>query len=800
MQSTIQKKQSSRRRQWGAERRTEPLPMMHEKPSTLKIAYSRLAVVLTILLWVAYLISVIIRQFFLGPKTFSFTMQAVCYLIIVTLLTFSALMYLVARQGALQRFSKHVRVPRAELDRHFSKQQPAITVLVPSYSEEPAVIRKTLLSAALQEYPGMRVVLLVDDNPNPSRPAVAARLNATREMGNDIMRLLEEPRARFATALYQFEQQHTGTTPVALATVAELAYHYAWAATWLNTLANKEEIDDHVDVFFAEQVLNGLANELRLVGHALMTSCQEGAQLPIERVRQLYRRLAWIFDAEVTVFERKKYASLSHEANKAMNLNSYIGLMGGTYFQRETPDGLILIPVAEGQKGDVTFPDSEFLLTLDADSILLREYCLRLVYFLQQPDNARVAVTQTPYSSFRGAGTRIERLAGATTDIQHILHQGMSYYNATFWVGANAVIRKRALDDIAETEWVGGFEVRRFIQDRTVIEDTESSIDLTLHGWSLVNYPERLSYSATPPDFGSLIVQRRRWANGGLLILPKLWKQTRERRHRGELVSRTEILLRLNYMASITWASFSLIFMLVYPFDGQLLSPFVVLAALPYFICMASDFKYCGYKRTDVFRIYGFNLILLPVNLAGVLKSLQQALTSKKIPFARTPKVKNRTVSPLLYIIVPLLLVAYSAFTCWRDVLAHNWVNASFEGFNALTASWAIIAYIGIWNALADIWHGLIDWLYVEVPPKKPASAADAQLALDWRAVLYHGNAQEQVPLRALHSVTGSYRSVTNEQRLPDTDVSLLATMKMRSAIESQDAGGHQTGERQYHE
>jgi cellulose synthase/poly-beta-1,6-N-acetylglucosamine synthase-like glycosyltransferase len=774
--------------------------MMHEKPSTLKIAYSRLAVVLTILLWVAYLISVIIRQFFLGPKTFSFTMQAVCYLIIVTLLTFSALMYLVARQGALQRFSKHVRVPRAELDRHFSKQQPAITVLVPSYSEEPAVIRKTLLSAALQEYPGMRVVLLVDDNPNPSRPAVAARLNATREMGNDIMRLLEEPRARFATALYQFEQQHTGTTPVALATVAELAYHYAWAATWLNTLANKEEIDDHVDVFFAEQVLNGLANELRLVGHALMTSCQEGAQLPIERVRQLYRRLAWIFDAEVTVFERKKYASLSHEANKAMNLNSYIGLMGGTYFQRETPDGLILIPVAEGQKGDVTFPDSEFLLTLDADSILLREYCLRLVYFLQQPDNARVAVTQTPYSSFRGAGTRIERLAGATTDIQHILHQGMSYYNATFWVGANAVIRKRALDDIAETEWVGGFEVRRFIQDRTVIEDTESSIDLTLHGWSLVNYPERLSYSATPPDFGSLIVQRRRWANGGLLILPKLWKQTRERRHRGELVSRTEILLRLNYMASITWASFSLIFMLVYPFDGQLLSPFVVLAALPYFICMASDFKYCGYKRTDVFRIYGFNLILLPVNLAGVLKSLQQALTSKKIPFARTPKVKNRTVSPLLYIIVPLLLVAYSAFTCWRDVLAHNWVNASFEGFNALTASWAIIAYIGIWNALADIWHGLIDWLYVEVPPKKPASAADAQLALDWRAVLYHGNAQEQVPLRALHSVTGSYRSVTNEQRLPDTDVSLLATMKMRSAIESQDAGGHQTGERQYHE
>jgi len=816
MQSTKQKKRSTRRRQWGAERRTEPLPMMHEKPSTLKIAYSRLAVVLTIALWVMYLISTIIRQFFQGPKTFSFTMQAVVYLLIVTVLTFSALMYLVARQGALQRFSKHVRVPRAELDRHFSKQQPSITVLVPSYGEEPEVVRKTLMSAALQEYPGMRVVLLLDDKPNPSNPAVAARLNATREIGNDIMRLFAEPRTRFGTALYQFEQQCAGTLPVAQATIVELAYHYAWAAAWLKALADREEIDDHVDIFFAEQVLNGLADELGLVGHALMTSCQEGVQLPLERVRQLYRRLAWIFDAEVTVFERKKYASLSHEANKAMNLNSYIGLMGGTYHQRETPDGPILIPVADGKKGDVTFPDSEFLLTLDADSILLREYCLRLVYFLQQPDNARVAVTQTPYSSFRGAGTRIERLAGATTDIQHILHQGMSYYGATFWVGANAVIRKRALNDIAETEWVGGFEVRRFIQDRTVIEDTESSIDLTLHGWSLVNYPERLSYSATPPDFGSLIVQRRRWANGGLLILPKLWTQTRERKRRGELVPRTEILLRLNYMASITWSSFSLIFMLAYPFDGQLLSPFVMLAALPYFISMASDFKYCGYKRTDVLRIYGFNLILLPVNLAGVLKSLQQALTSKKIPFARTPKVKNRTVSPLLYIITPLLIVAFSGFSFWRDAQAANWLNASFECFNTLTALWAVIFYIGIGNALVDIWHGLIGWLYVEVSPKKSATAIDPKLALDWRAVLYHGNAKESVPLRALHSATGSYQAViseqrlpdangayqvaSNEQHLPDADVSLLPTMKMRVGTELLDAGRRQTGDPQYHE
>ena len=123
--------------------------------------------------------------------------------------------------------------------------------------------------------------------------------------------------------------------------------------------------------------------------------------------------------------------------------------------------------------------------------MLLRDYCLRLVYFLEQPENARVAITQTPYSSFRGAPTRIERLAGATTDIQHILHQGMTYYGATFWVGANAVIRKQALEDIVEVETSAASRSGRYIQDRTVIEDTESSIDLAT---------ARLDASSTTPS------------------------------------------------------------------------------------------------------------------------------------------------------------------------------------------------------------------------------------------------------------------------------------------------------------
>ena len=33
-----------------------------------------------------------------------------------------------------------------------------------------------------------------------------------------------------------------------------------------------------------------------------------------------------------------------------------------------------------------------------------------------------------------------------------------------------------------------------------MIEDTESTVDLIDRGWRLYNYPDRLAYSATPPD------------------------------------------------------------------------------------------------------------------------------------------------------------------------------------------------------------------------------------------------------------------------------------------------------------
>jgi cellulose synthase (UDP-forming) len=104
---------------------------------------------------------------------------------------------------------------------------------------------------------------------------------------------------------------------------------------------------------------------------------------------------------------------------------------------------------------------------------------------MQRSGFERVAVAQTPYSVIPGAPSALERVAGTTTDMQYVAHQGFSANDATYWVDANALLRKAALEAIATDTFENGRRVRKCIQDRTVIEDTQSGVDLVARGWRL---------------------------------------------------------------------------------------------------------------------------------------------------------------------------------------------------------------------------------------------------------------------------------------------------------------------------
>jgi hypothetical protein len=383
-----------------------------------------------------------------------------------------------------------------------------------------------------------------------------------------------------------------------------------------------------------------------------------------------------------------------------MNLNAYLALLGRNFREEARADGVHLVEVGE-TSADLRVAPAEFVVTLDADSVLDPEYVLRLLHAMRAPDRQRLAVIQTPYSAFPSPAGVLERVAGATTDVQYVIHQGFTCFGATWWVGANALLRSAALRDLRTWRRERGHAVAVFIHDRTAIEDTESSVDLIARGWTLHNVPERLAWSATPPDFGSLLIQRRRWANGGLLVLPKLLRVLADRRFGRRWLAHAW--MRVHYLVSIAAVNASLLLLLCWPFEDALRSLWFPVASFPYFALYGRELAQMRYPAGDLLRAYALNLMLLPVQLAGVASSLAQAATGRKARFARTPKVPGRTPAPARYHAAEIGLFALMLGSLVADVLHARWFHAAFVACNVVALLYALVRLIGLRSIRDDL-------------------------------------------------------------------------------------------------
>jgi len=643
--------------------------------------------------------------------------DAVVFLLIVFALLYGNFVFQFTRLGYLKRKAAHAPSARDELESIYHSDAPRLAILVPSYREEPRVLQQTILSAALVEYPARRIAVLIDDPPAGGSEGLAA-LQATRQLVVDLdcefrdqaSALLSEQQA----FLRRLQRGFDGAEEA-----VRLAHAYQGIAAWLDAWTTRIDASSvpaaaHADRLFVDKILRGPAD-----AHRRRAAELQSATLDRTRAAYEYRRLASLLAVDIESFERKRYANLSHEPNKAMNLNSYIGLIGGWY-REVRRNGQLHLEACPRAAATLVPPDADYLLTIDADSIVLPDYALRLVEIMQA--NARIAVAQTPYSAFPDAPGLLERAAGATTDIQYVIHQGFTRYNSTYWVGANALLRMTALREICKHRRERGHDIAVFIQDRTVIEDTGSTVDLIRGGWTLHNYPERLAYSATPPDFGSLIIQRRRWSNGGLLILPDLlahlWRH-------GRLVGRfAETAVRSYYLVSPALANIGLLVLLLYRFDDNVSNWWLPLTALPYYFFYGRDLRSSGYRWSDLLRVYALNLLLLPVNLAGVLRSLQQAVMGRKATFGRTPKIEQRTQTPAFYLLCQFALLAYLVAMMAADLRDGLLVHASFSAINAGFFVYGITQFLGWRNCLADLKATV-------VAPPLPERAPALQPAID---------------------------------------------------------------------
>jgi cellulose synthase (UDP-forming) len=154
--------------------------------------------------------------------------------------------------------------------------------------------------------------------------------------------------------------------------------------------------------------------------------------------------------------------------------------------------------------------DAPFVAIFDSDHVPTRSFLqLTMGWFGRDP---KLGLLQTPHHFY--SPDPFERNLGQFRVIPNegelfygVVQDGNDFWNATFFCGSCAVIRRTALDQ------VGGIAVE------TVTEDAHTSLRMQMHGWNTayINIPQAAGLATE--RLSGHVKQRIRWARGMIQIL-----------------------------------------------------------------------------------------------------------------------------------------------------------------------------------------------------------------------------------------------------------------------------------------
>ncbi len=288
---------------------------------------------------------------------------------------------------------------------------------------------------------------------------------------------------------------------------------------------------------------------------------------------------------------------------------------------------------------------AEFIAVFDSDHAPKKNFLSKTLGYFREPG---VAFVQTP-QDFYNLDSFQHQIKNRTAMAWHeqsvffrIIQRGKDYWNAAFFCGSCAVLRRRALDSI------GGFATG------TVTEDLHTSIKLHKQGFRSVFHAEPLAFGLAPSGVVPFLTQRIRWGQGAMQV----WRQEGVFFHKGFTWAQ-----RFSYLASS----------LTY-FDGWqkglfYIAPVIVLTTgtmpinafgpeflvrfIPYLILTFWVFEEVnrGYGRSV--RNEQYNMVRFAAMAWSTL-----GLLRRKIGFSVTPKVNSPSAgSPLYFLPQTVLLV-----------------------------------------------------------------------------------------------------------------------------------------------
>jgi cellulose synthase (UDP-forming) len=153
--------------------------------------------------------------------------------------------------------------------------------------------------------------------------------------------------------------------------------------------------------------------------------------------------------------------------------------------------------------------NGDLVMILDCDHIPSRQFLLHTVGFFYDP---KVSFVQTPHWFYNPDPFERNLVTGGKTPVGNelfykVLQKGNDFWNAAFFCGSAAVLRKSHILE------VGGLAVE------TVTEDCHTALRLHSRGYKSVYYDKIMVAGLAPETFSAYVGQQVRWARGMAQIL-----------------------------------------------------------------------------------------------------------------------------------------------------------------------------------------------------------------------------------------------------------------------------------------
>lgn len=267
----------------------------------------------------------------------------------------------------------------------------------------------------------------------------------------------------------------------------------------------------------------------------------------------------------------------------------------------------------------------------DADHVPVRSFLEETVPFLIADEG--LAFVQTPHFFHnQDVYQRNLMLGGRVANEQDlffkVLQPGNDHWNAAFFCGSNAVLRRKAIDE------VGGFATE------TITEDAHTSLRMHARGWRSAYYGRTLAAGVTAETFADALKQRLRWGMGMIGIL---------RVDNPLFLRGLKLAQRVCYFSSSFFFFFGLprvVFFLapvsyalfgVRSIDASILP--VAAIFLPHILCgwLVTSGVSRNYRHTWWSEVYETSM-----SLYMATATLWAAFTRKRLPFQVTPKESLR--------------------------------------------------------------------------------------------------------------------------------------------------------------